>query len=384
MWCRLVRRRLLAARLFGGTVYGACDCRHSMWCRLVRRRLLAARYVVPPIGGTVPGGTVPWRHGSWRHGSWRRGFGPAGTVPPIGGPCWPGGRAELGIPRPGCGVWECGAWECGCLGMRSLGMRMSGNAEPGNADVLECGCPGMRMSGNADVRECGAWGCGCLGACGCPGTRSLGMRSLGMRMSWSMRGPGMRMSGNAELGGNAESGDCPPARSGRRERCRLKWCRPIGRHLPPPEFRRWLAEPPADWPAAGAGGGCSEVPRGTSQGRLGASWSRDARASRCRDARASWCAAVLRDGRCRPAGMVPPGYGAAYWRRGSWRHGVAGRERCRAAWCLQLEARFRAGAVSGRRGSLGTARGRERGHVKKQSVGLDGLGGRRGRYWGRY
>ena len=228
--------------------------------------------MVPPIGGTVPGGTgngacncrhgmVPAKAGTgygaayWRHGSWRRGFGPAGTVPPIGGPCWPGGRAELGIPRPGCGVWECGAWECGCLGMRSLGMRMSGNAEPGNADVLECGCPGMRMSGNADVRECGAWGCGCLGACGCPGTRSLGMRSLGMRMSWSMRGPGMRMSGNAELGGNAESGDCPPARSGRRERCRLKWCRPIGRHLPPPEFRRWLAEPPADWPAAGAGGG---------------------------------------------------------------------------------------------------------------------------------
>ena len=25
--------------------------------------------------------------------------------------------------------------------------------------------------------------------------------------------------------------------------------------------------------------------------------------------------------------MVPPGYGAAYWRRGSWRHGVAGRMR---------------------------------------------------------
>ena len=50
--------------------------------------------------------------------------------------------------------------------------------------------------------------------------------------------------------------------------------------------------------------------------------------------------------------MVPPGYGAAYWRRGSWRHGVAGRERCRAAWCLQLEARFPGGAVSGWRGSL--------------------------------
>ena len=45
----------------------------------------------------------------------------------------------------------------------------------------------------------------------------------------------------------------------------------------------------------------------------------------------------------------------------------------RSAWCLQLEARFPGGAVPG------TVRGRERGHVKKQSVGLDDPGGRRGR-----
>ena len=187
------------------------------WCRQS-----AARSMVPPNGaarGMVPGncparsmvpaiaGTVWCRQSAARFLAAR--FWAAGNSPPIGGPCWPGGRSELGIPRPGCGVWE-----CGCLG------------------------------------ACGVWECGCLGACGaggcgCPGMRSLGMRSLG-----EMRSPG----------------------TVRRPIGRRKRCRPIGRHrmvLPfgstcrrlewcrqsAARFRRRPAEPPADWPAARSWGG---------------------------------------------------------------------------------------------------------------------------------
>ena len=153
-WCRQSAARFLAARgmvpgncparsmvplgmvpPIGGTGYGACNCRHGIWCRLRPARFLAARF--------------------WA----------AGNSPPIGGPCWPGGRSELGILRPGCGVWE-----CGCPGTRSLGMRMSGNTEFGNADVREHG-----------ARECGAWECGCLGACGvreCGAWGKCGVRGL--------------------------------------------------------------------------------------------------------------------------------------------------------------------------------------------------------------
>ena len=158
----------------------------------------AARRMVPPIGGTEYGaarhGAANRRHGvrcrpMGRHGVWCRllaarflaaRFWAAGNSPPIGGPCWPGGR------RGQIGIGDSPAW-MRSLGMRSLGMRSLGMRSLG-----------MRMSWNADVR-----GCGC---------------------------PGMWVSGDVEPGGNAESGDCPPARLGRRERCR-----PIGRHrmVPP-------------------------------------------------------------------------------------------------------------------------------------------------------
>ena len=333
---------------------GAANRRHGAWCRLrparslvppngaAQNRLAKARLktgggpaarrpdraggMVPPIGGTV------WCRPIGRHGMVPPDWAARSTVPAKAGTV-PGG-AVLGSREQSAdwrtvlagrqiGIGDSPAW-MRSLGMRSLGMRMSWSMRG----------LGMRS----------------------PGTRSLGMRmswsmrSLGMRMSWSMRSRGMRVSGNAEPGnaepgGNAESGDCPPAdwpaEAVPPDRAAQNGAA-FWQHLPPPDSA--AASRAAGRLAGGKKlGGCSEVPRGTSQGRLGASWCRGARAFRCRGARASRPAAVLRDGRCRPAGMVPPGYGAAYWRRGSWRHGVAGRERCRAAWCLQLEARFRAG-----------------------------------------
>ena len=355
-----------------GTGYGACNCRHGIWCRL-----RPARYpVVPcrPAQSFVPhflavsvasvslrrgfgkGGAVPRREARSRAFFWRHAP-PARIVPPIGGTALVGGNGAA-------------YWRTVLAGRQTGADRNWGfpgrDAEFGNADVLEHAEPG----GSAEP-------------------------------------------GNAEFGRNAGSGDCPPARLGRRERCRQTWCRQSAARflaarygagqLPGTEYGA------AYWRHGSGGGRQSRRPIGRRQrggGRVwqdaGASRCRGARASRCRDARASRCAAVLRDGRCRPAGMVPPGYGAAYWRRGSWRHGVAGRMRAGRYGACNWRRGFGPtrrgaglhGACNWRRGFgparfpggavPGTVRGRERGHVKKQSVGLDGSGGRRGCYWGRY
>ena len=129
----------------------------------------------------------------------------------------------------------------------------------------------------------------------------VGRAADGGRSELGILRPGMRMSGNAEPG-NAEPGDCPPAQLGRRERCRAiaRHGAAFWQHLPPPEFRRRPAEPPADRPAAeGRGIACGRTLRrpgvGTPVG-------------------VPVC--------CRPAGrQVPPGLRAGRMRAG--RYGAA-------------------------------------------------------------
>ena len=282
--------------------------------------------MVPAIAGTV----------------WCRLRPARSMVPPIGGTV-PGGAVlgsreryrrladrvgraadrNWGFPGRECGAWECGAWECGAW-------------------------------------ECGAWECGCLGACG-----GLGMRSPGTaRRPDRAGGSGAANRRHGTVPGNCPARGMVPPIGGTVYR-RLKWCRPIGRHGSGggQQSRR-----PIGRRQRGGGVACVGTP-----GRPGVLPSCGTAGA----ARPVWCR----------LGMVPPGYGAAYWRhgswrRGSWRRGVAGRERCRAAWCLQLEARFRAGAVHG--GAVpGTARGRERGMSKNSLLAWMARAGVRGRYWGR-
>ena len=236
--------------------------RHGVWCRL-----LAARYGAAPAMGR---GTVVWCR-RFHRARYLGGTVPGGAV--LGrreqSADWRTvfGRAadrNWGLSGRDAELGNAESWGCGCPGTRSLGMRMSweygvwecgcpGNAEPGNADVL-----GMRMSWSVRMSECGVRECGCPGLPGCLGS-----------------------------GNGAESGDCPPAQigpagavppdSGGTEWCRLLAARGGGvpppgmvppgsaaRYVVPPcwaaRFRRRLAEPPADRPAAGGGGGCSEVP----------------------------------------------------------------------------------------------------------------------------
>ena len=88
------RRRPDTAPPIGGTVYGACNCRHGMWCRLVRCRQLTARCTMPPFGGTV-----------YRRRIRRRSCEPpARIVPPIGGTVSVGGKSGGGGGAcvPGC------------------------------------------------------------------------------------------------------------------------------------------------------------------------------------------------------------------------------------------------------------------------------------------
>ena len=192
-WCRAIARHEVWCRPMGR--HGSW--RHGVWCRLIWCRQSAARDMVPAKAGTVscralpsgaviraafPGGQCRicfFAPGFWqgRRGSPAGGakpclpleacaagpIGPPGTVLPIGGPCWPGGRrGQSGIGDSPAGMRS--------LGMRSPGMRMSwsmrvsGNAEPGNADVLEHAEPG-----NADVRECGVRECGAWEKCGIRG-----------------------------------------------------------------------------------------------------------------------------------------------------------------------------------------------------------------------
>ena len=279
VWCRPTGRRKTAwqrpgskpaaALLPAGPIGPAEWCRpigrHGVWCRQSAARSTVPPDMVPPIGGTEYGaaqwGGTGYGAAYWRHGSWRRGFGQPGTVRRLAdrvGRAADGGRSELGIPRPGCGVWECGAWECGAW----------------ECGAWECGCPGMRMSGDAGVR-----------GCGCPGMWSLGeMRSPGTarRPDWAGG------SGAALLGGTV------PAAASRAAGRSAGGRRGGG-------VARLLREPRKDaWGRPGVLPSC---------GTAGA-------------ARPAWCR----------LGMVPPGYGAAYWRhgswrRGSWRHGVAGRMR---------------------------------------------------------
>ena len=339
--------------------HGAAYRRHGSWRHGVRCRLRPARCPVPPNGaaqnrlakarlktGGGPAARRPDRAGgngaarlggtedgaaNRRHGSWRRGFGPLGTVRRLADRVGRAADRNWGFSGRGCGVWE-----CGCPGTRSLGMRMSGNA-----DVRECGCPGMR---------------------------SPGMRSLG-----EMRSPGT-------------------ARRpiGRRERCRLEWCRRLAARysagqLPGTEYGaarsggtewcRLLAALAAAWNGAanrrhGSGGGQqSRRPIGRRQrggvacvGTLGrpgvGAPGRPGVLPSCGTAGAArpvWC----RLGMVPPIGgavhggtVLPGGCGPAW----IWCLQLEARFRadpswCRAAWCLQLEARFPGGAVPWRRGS---------------------------------
>ena len=86
-------------------------------------------------------------------------------------------------------------------------------------------------------------------------------------------------------------------------------------------------------------------------------------------------------------GMVPPRYGAAYWRHGSWRRGVAGRMRAgrygAAYWRhgfgpARCGAGLRSSTVSGdcvrrRLGFLGTVSGGVRYLVSRNGVWSDGV-----------
>ena len=163
---------------------------------------------------------------------------------------------------------------------------------------------------------------------------------------------------------------------------RLKWCRQsAARSMVPPcwaaRFRRRPAEPPADWPAAGGGGSrvagrwgvpvsgrqgvpvcCRPAGRQAPPGRHGAAW--------------VWCR----------LGMVPPIGGTVHG--GAVHGGTVLPGGCGLACMVPAIAGVvPGGAVSGRRGSLATrflgdCAGPGEGHVKKQSVGLDGSGGRPG------
>ena len=194
-----------------------------------------------------------------------------------------------------------------------IGDSPAGNAEPGNAEF-----------GNADVRECGAWECGIRGL-------PAGPIGPAETVPPEMVPP---------IGGTVPGGTV---------RCRAiarhgEWCRPIGRHrMVPPiggtvcrrRIRRRPAEPPADRPAAGARGGgvaCVGAP-----GRLGVLPSCGTAGA----ARLVWCR----------LGMVPPIGGTVHG--GAVHGGTVLPGGCGPAWiwCLQLEARFRAGAVPWRRGS---------------------------------
>ena len=156
--------------------------------------------MVPPIGGTVRCRAIA------RHGILSRL--PSGAVIRAafpGGQCrtysfasgfWQGRRGSLAGGAKPCLLLEaCAAGPIGPAGtVRRLADRVGRAADGGRSEL---------------------------------GIFRPGMRSLGMRMFWSMR-----MSGSAEPGGNAESGDCPPARLGRRERCRLDMVPPIGGTVP--------------------------------------------------------------------------------------------------------------------------------------------------------
>ena len=116
------------------------------------------------------------------------------------------------------------------------------------------------------------------------------------------------------------------------------WCRPVGRHGSGGgrQSRR-----PIGRRQRGGGVACGRTLGRPSVGTLG----RPGVLPSCGTAGAA------RPAWCRP-GMVPPRYGAAYWRhgswrRGSWRHGVAGRMRAGLDMVPAI-----GGAVSGRRGSL--------------------------------
>ena len=283
--------------------------------RPIGRRERCRLDMVPPIGGTVPGGAVL---GSREQSAdWR-------TVL--------AGR-QTGADRN----WGLPGRECGYPGTRMSGNAELGNAELGNADVLEHAEPG----GNADVRgcgawECGAWECGCLGACG---VRGLPAGPIGPA---------------GTVPGNCPARSMVPPIGGTVYR-RRKWCRQSAAR-----FRRRPAEPPADWPAARSGGvACGRTLRRPgvppSCGTAGA-------------ARPVWCR----------LDMVPPTGGAVHG--GTVLPGGCG---------LACMVPAIGGAVSGRRGSLGTVRfrglcGPGRGGMSKNSL-LAWMtrADVRGRYWGR-
>ena len=397
-WCRPIGRHGEWCRAIA---------RHGVWCRLLAARFLAARSMVPPngaarsmvpaIAGTVscralpsgaviravfPGGQCRICRGRMQHllpgmsyflaasvapVSLRQGFGKGGAVPrrearsraffwrhapPAD---WPAGTVP---PRHGAANRRRGSTrpEQSADWLTVLAGRQTGADRNWGLPGRECGYPGTRMSGNADVRECGCPGMRSLGMRSLGmrslGMRSLGMRSLGMRMSWSMRSPGTAR--RPDWAGGNGAGQLPGTEYGA-----AYW-----RHgVPPPEM-----VPPI--------GGTVPAAAGRAAGRLAGGKKRGGRV--WQDAKASRCAAVLRDGRCRPAGMVPPGYGAAYWRRGSWRHGVAGRMRVGLYGACNWRRGFGPARFPGDCAVPGTVRARERGHVKKQSVGLDDPGGRSG------
>ena len=175
---------------------GAANRRHGVWCRPTGRRKTAwQRPGSKPAAALLPAGPIgpaEWcrpigRHGVWcraiaRHGVWCRLLAARRMVPPIGGTGY--GAAQWGGTVPGGAVL--GRREQFADWLTVLAGRQTGTDRNWGFSGRECG-----------VLECGAWECGCLGACGVR---------------------------------NAESGDCPPARLGRRERCRAiarhgVWCR---------------------------------------------------------------------------------------------------------------------------------------------------------------